>query len=111
MFKVGDKVWTFDENRRIYVGSGIYGAKIIYAGHFVHEEIVGETSRSWIVGRRKKKISKKKSEGIIFTDEQKDANIWMHDYRYKIIQMVEQCRNVDTLRKIAEIVGYGDSIK
>jgi len=46
--KVGDTVWVFDINRRVYDGNGL-GAKIIYREHFRPVHIIGETSRSWIL--------------------------------------------------------------
>ena len=56
--KVGDKVWIFDTNRRVYpkVNGRVTGGPI-YAEHFVQAEITGETSKSWIVREGQRETS------------------------------------------------------
>lgn len=103
--KVGDKVWRFDQNRRVYDGTGSFGGKVIYAEHFYQDVITGETSRSWIVGKYGYRVNKKTLEGI-YTDEQKANDIWMHNNRYKIASIVDRCNDVEKMRQIAQIVGY-----
>ena len=107
-FKVGDKVWTFNENRRVYDGSGSFGGKIIYAEHFVEREITDETPRSWIVNG--KKYSKKDPSGL-YTDQQKADDIWFHDNRWKIAKLVDRCMDIEKMRQIAAIVGYVEETK
>lgn len=109
-FKIGDKVWCFDQNRRVYDGKGSFGGHIIYAGHFYESKITGETSRSWIVGQYGDKYSKKDPSGL-YTDEQKADAIWMHDNRHKIAGIVDRCRDIEKMRQIAQIVGYVEETK
>ncbi len=108
-FKVGDKVWVFNENHREYAtdkkGHPVGGGPI-YEKHFVQVEITGETSRSWLIGKwHPIKISKRDLKGI-YTDEQKADAIWAHEHAYNIVRMVERLRDAAKLRQIAAIVGY-----
>lgn len=100
-FKVGDTVWLFDLNSRVYVPGR---SAPVYRGHFVPHEIVGETSKSWIVGFGEKKFPKKNPEGM-YTAEGVDDQCWAQDYRIKIIDHVRRC-SPDQLREIAKIVGF-----
>jgi len=86
--KVGDKVWLFDMNRRVYKKDGVSFTPPIYAEHFYEAVIDGETSRSWLIGRRK--YPKNNPLGI-FTDEQKADNIWANEKRYKIQNEISYC--------------------
>jgi len=97
--KVGDKVWLFDTNRRVYPKGSITSAPI-YAEHFYQTTIDDETPRSWIIGRQK--YSKKGGEGI-YTDEQKADRLWDHANRYNIIEKVKEC-SVEKLKQIEEIL-------
>ena len=105
--KVGDKVWIFDTNRRVYpkVNGRVTGGPI-YAEHFVQAEITGETSKSWIVreGQRETKINKKTLAGI-YTDEQKADKIWARCHRHDIVRLVQSC-DVEQLKQIAKILNY-----
>ncbi len=103
--KIGDKVWLFDTNRRIYpkdnrgMGAAVMGAPI-FSEHFYQVTIDGETSRSWLIGREK--FSKKDPLGI-YTDEQKEDKIWDHVNRYKIIDKIKNC-SVSKLKQINSII-------
>ena len=98
--KVGDKIWLFSGNRRVYRKDGVEYSSPIYSEHFYQDTIDGETSRSWIVG--KTKFSKKDTRGI-FTDQEKEDAIWANDYRWKIVDSVGHCP-VSILKKINELL-------
>ena len=98
--KVGDKIWLFSSNRRVYRKDGIEYSSPIYSEYFYQDTIDGETSRSWIVG--KTKFSKKDTRGI-FTDQEKEDSIWANDYRWKIVDKVGNCP-VSVLKKINELL-------
>lgn len=91
--KVGDKVWLFDFNRRVY---GKESSAPIYEQQFYQDVIEGETSRSWIIGRRK--FAKNNPIGI-YTDEQKADKIWDNSVRYKIQDKVGRC-STEQLKQI-----------
>jgi len=111
--KIGDTIWRFNENRRVYAPDKRGGP--IYAEDFEPEKIVGETPKCWIVGegRRADKVNKKTLRTAVgkygatlyFTDAGKEDSIWMNSHRYKIVRLVEKA-DAATLRQIADIVGY-----
>lgn len=108
--KVGDSLFNFDGNRRVYRKGG--GGAPIYREHFREEEIISETSMSWIVGPQKVKVNKKTLEssmkfadGGYFTKTGMEDDIWSKDHRYKIVREVERV-GAEHLRQIARIVGY-----
>lgn len=94
--KVGDKVWLFSSNRRVYIKDGKHQGSPVYSEHFFDRTITGETSRSWIVDDRK--YSKKNPNGL-YTDQQKEDAIWREENIRKIINLVDSC-STETLRKI-----------
>ena len=98
--KLGDKVWIFDSNRRIYPKDGGNSAQPIWAEHFSQAIIEGETLRSWII--KGEKFPKKDPFGI-YTDEQKADTIWDHENRYAIINKIKSC-DIDLLKKIHQIL-------
>ena len=110
-FKIGDKVWMFDPNRRVYPRDerGRTTGGVIYAEHFHQVEIIVETSRSWITDNYGLKASKKEPQNI-FTDEQKAGMIWIHEHRYRVSDSVYRCHDVEKLRQIAQIIGYDETL-
>ena len=97
--KVGDKIWVFDYNRRVYPKDGGIGRRAIYSEHFIQRTIEAETSRSWIVCGNK--YPKADPRGL-YTDEEKADNIWENDNRRRIVLDVERCsgkvlREIDSL--------------
>lgn len=104
-FKVGDKVWTFDLNHRVYPKdeNGRTTGGPIYSEHFRQVEITGETTKSWLIGKWQERTPKARPG--IFTDEQKADMIWSNQHRHPIVDLVRRC-SVEQLKQIAEIVGY-----
>jgi len=103
--KVGDTIWRFDINRRVYRERNVGP---IYREHWVPEEITGQTSRSWLLGRwGARKVPKKGDHhGYAFTPKEVDDDCYLKENRYLIAQRVQYLDDVEQLRKIAEIVGY-----
>lgn len=116
MHKVGDAVWVFNANRRVYRkdenGRSVGGP--IFREHFLSREIVDETSRSWLVGLGRMKVPKiggDVREGVggvrvYMTQEAVDAAVYRHDHRHKIARAIETCADVAVLRQVAALVGY-----
>lgn len=122
--QVGDKVWIFDSNRRIYEDD--QGNKLVscwYRGHFVEKCIIGETKQSWIVGyegnlpddRNNLKVNKKTLiystantyglDGKLYISEEEiDRNCWLKDNQFTISESVRWCKDYDKLKKIEEII-------
>lgn len=107
---VGMKVWAFDQNHRVYKrderGKAIGGP--IWREHWVPMEVVGETSRSWLVGpewarknpERATKIAKKDWPGNLAVSQADIDRRAFVETRYKIADRVGNCRDYDTLKAI-----------
>ena len=115
--KIGDILYRFDENRRVYDKPGL-GGKIIYAEHFTPFEVVGETRGTWLVrslkGSWEIRVNKKtlctpakggRSGDRFYTAEGRSDNIWRRVHVHWLVRRVEQA-DTATLKRIAEIVGY-----
>jgi hypothetical protein len=101
--KVGDRVFMFNPNRRIYAEGG--KGRPIYREHFYGVEITGETSRSWLVGPKwsPTKINKKTLEGI-YTVEQVEEKCWIAENRSELSRRIHSCNDYRKLKQIAEIL-------
>jgi hypothetical protein len=109
-FTVGQRVWAFDENRRVYTErAGRLSGDLIYAGHFREMKVLAIDKRSYLIGwpdgKGGEKVGFAKAERMYYTDQDREDRIWKNDHRYKIVRLVERA-DVATLRKIAAIVGY-----
>lgn len=122
--KVGDKVWVFEENRRRYKqdekGRSVGGP--IWREHWVERTVIGENRINflisiWSVNREipsewdlKNAIRVPKKGpmpwGIVASEEELDRKAWFHDNHYKIKEAVGQVYDYDTLKKVAELIGY-----
>lgn len=105
---VGKGVLVFDGNRRIYLRKGEGPS---YRHHFKPMRIVGETSRSWLVGWSAESACKatkfaKAAPGFFGLLDAEDA-IWRNDNAYRISETIRWGRfPTDQLREIAKIIGY-----
>lgn len=115
-FKVGDDMYIFDVNRRRYRkdanGRPVGGP--IYREHFERCRITAEEERSFVyayvdgdgnVQRFLRSIGKTTAQKH-FTASEVDDNCWTEDHRAKIANAVMQIRDADTLRRIANVIGY-----
>jgi len=111
---IGMPVWKFDQNTRVYKKND-KGHTIgpIWREHWVRLEVVGETSRSWLVGSewsrkdpsRAMKVPKKDWPGRLATSEEDiDKAAYVNDNRYRISERVQRCNDYDTLKKIEAIL-------
>jgi hypothetical protein len=105
------RVWVFDENRRVYPAKapgGLSGAPI-YREHWVKHLIIGETTRSWLIGSEwaPAKVSKRGADPrrFLFSEKDVDDNVWAHDHRYKIERLILTL-SPEKLRQVAELIGY-----
>ena len=105
--KVGDTVWIFDINRRVYANGG-HGAPI-YAEHWYGRVIESESRLSWLLSGSLK-VDKATGEirqnlpgqhgKVQFSREAVDADIWRNDNAGRITQAVNHCFDAETLRAI-----------
>lgn len=105
--EVGCAVWVFDINLRKYRrdenGRSVGGP--IWREHWQRQEIVGETRRSWITNYGKK-IPKAGARGIAFSEEEIEREAFVHENSHKIAFEVQQIKDHELLKKVAELIGY-----
>ena len=107
--KIGDRVWLRDYEfaRR--------------DGKWKRVEIVGETRVSWIVGLPDhkwawKKVPKKSTdpvryEGIAWSIQEVVEKNFVAENNYKIGTIVGRVKDYETLRKIADLIGYEEELE
>ena len=107
--KVGDTVYIFNENRRVYPpapkGHLWPPGGPIYREHFRPVQIVGETKVSWILQYDNRKVNKKTLEGI-YTIEQVDDRCWKNDHAHKLLEYVRSNASVYQLKEIAALMNW-----
>lgn len=112
--KVGDPVWIFDQNRRVYRkdanGKSLSGGPI-WREHWAKKKVTSETSRSWVVGENgwdQHKIPKKGPTpyGICWSEEELDQLSYVADHKHKISDAVQRLTDYDTLKRVADLVGF-----
>ena len=100
--------WYFDENRRVYANRSAFTSPI-WREHWRKAEVVGETSRSWVVGRGygSTKIPKKGPlpRGWARSEAEVDERCWEHEHRHRIQQQLNWM-DVGVLRQVAQLIGY-----
>lgn len=112
---IGQTVWWFDTNRRVYLRdeNGCATGSPIYREHWRQTKIVSETPRSWIT-EWNHKIDKKTGQcrtvyGMVtfaYSLAEIDDKCWLHDHRYALSDHLRSCDDVALLRSIAAMVGY-----
>ena len=120
--QVGDKVWIFDGNQRVYTDDK--GNKLDscwYRGYFVERYIIGETKVSWIIGYRKGstpdnrdiKVNKKTltyarqsalNGSLYISEEEIEQDCWKHDNQYLLTEKVRKCDDYNKLKEIESIL-------
>lgn len=98
--------WVFDVNRRRYKvdENGKSTGGPIWREHWAKVEIVGETSRSWVTSYGRK-IPKSGGSGIAFSEEDINRMAFV-EQRWAIANKVRYCTDYETLKQIADAVGY-----
>ncbi|TXH56937.1 MAG: hypothetical protein E6Q97_05490 [Desulfurellales bacterium] len=108
---VGMRVWSFNQNRRIYQrdASGKAVGGPIWREHWEPLVVVGETKVSWLVGppymlgsdtSRAAKVPKKSWPGPYKTSEAGIDREAFVEARWSLAQRIEGCRDYDTLKAI-----------
>ena len=108
MPEIGDTVYQFDINHRVYArdAAGRAQGGPIYREYFRPYVITGTDKRSWLVSApgsdRQFKVSKDK----VLTSGQMDEQCWVEDHRIKVVRLVDQCRDPAVLKSVAALLGY-----
>lgn len=108
--KIGDPIWRFDQNRRVYK-PGSHSP--VWREHWVQLEVVGETTRSWLVGHPRwgmgnaSKLPKNQAKwaGYATSEDEIEKYAWEREHGHKIAERVRHA-DYDQLRAIAAIMGY-----
>jgi hypothetical protein len=106
MTKIGDTIWIFDSNRRVYArGAGGAHQGPIWREHWRPHVIVGETSRSWLTYHGNK-IAKRGTDprNVAFSEAEIDRAVWVHDNAIKISRRVMACSDFEKLKAIETIL-------
>lgn len=107
--KIGDTIWIFDQNRRVYPKGGGIGKGPIWREHWRPEQIIGETKRSWLVGSewRPIKVDKKEPrQRVAFSQEEIDLHEFVECHGHRIADAIGRIRDYATLKRIADLIGY-----
>jgi hypothetical protein len=109
--QIGDTLYNFDVNRRVYTKPENGFGKIIYSKHFHPLKIIGETRMSWLLEhgyRAKKKGDDPMSRGGFYTAEEMADNIWVNDHRHKVRDLLDRAP-AEQIRQVAAVLGYQHS--
>ena len=106
--KVGDSVWVFDGNHRVYTDSdGNRTSSPIWLYHWRERKIASETSRSWVLDYYDKKVPKVGHDPrcVCFSMAEVLERTWVHDNQYKIESAIRGL-SAEKLREVAKVIGY-----
>lgn len=106
MPKIGDTVWWFNENRRVYHRNdeGRPTGSPIYREHFEQLEILGETKQSWIIGcpgdTKGRKFKKIDTRDLCFTIEELQDRVYVKENQFKIADKIRSCKDANVLKAV-----------
>lgn len=107
---VGDTIWYFNINRRVYpareFGKPHASLGPIYREHWVATKIIGETTRSWLCEYGRKCAKKGDRLGWALSEAEVDDDCFVSEERHRIADAVLRTRDAATLREVARIIGY-----
>ena len=110
--KVGDTVWVFDGNRRVYErdDNGRREGGPIWIKHWVSAKVVGETSRSFVVGRgygefKLPKNGTRPKLRVAFSEEEVGFYALL-ERRRAIADMLSRCEDPEVVRGCAQLLGF-----
>ena len=120
MPEIGDPVWYFDENHRVYERdeNGRSHGGPIWREHWRPAEVVGETRVSWIIGagtdKRKYEITRIKKKdwpgGLALSQDDIDRREFIAG-SHRIGSRIFACRDYDTLKAISDLLDDYESKK
>ena len=118
--QLGSPVWRFDTNRRRYTApaNGRAYGDIIWREQWAPLVVIGETPRSWIIGRSNSKSEVAKlpkadcrkgpPRGWAFSQDHIDEDDWIHTHRHQLVALLQRSSDYAMLREVARVAGYGD---
>ncbi len=118
---VGDRVWWFDQNKRVYERDekGRPVGRPIWREHWRELAVIGETRVSWLVGYPGAKVEDhgfklpkrdfadgKCPSGWALSLEHIEERSWVEEHRWQIGDALDRCEDPAVLRQVAALVGY-----
>ena len=102
---IGQTVYIFDITRRVN-RDGFRGGPI-WREHYRPEVVESETSRSWVT-KYGTKVPKKGRDphSIAISMQEIEELEWVHEHRYKIVRLLEQCHEPETIKQIAALLRF-----
>jgi hypothetical protein len=114
--KVGDTIWVFDENHRVYSkdDDGRSFGRPIWREYWRKRTITGENRRSWLIsggGKCPKKRGYWDKRTFAFSEVEIDELEWEETHAHQIRRAVSNMTDkneatIAKLKAIAEIIGY-----
>ena len=102
-------IWVFDTNNRVYKDDDGNKTSSPNERHYwVKQEVVSETSQSWITNYRRKipkNPTKRFESSVAFSEEEVEHMVWKENNAYKIADLVRRT-GYKQLVEIADILGY-----
>ena len=108
LLRVGASVWIYDENRRVYAPPkpGCIWGDLIPRGHWARREIIGETSRSWLLdGGLKVPKRAPLPSWVLLTDADLDLWCWAQENRHLLADRI-RCESLEAVALVARTIGY-----
>ena len=121
--QIGDKVWIFDSNSRVYKDDkGNETRSPWYRGYFREKVILGETKQSWLVGYERGRADDKSNlkvnkntltystqhgdlNGKLYVSEEEiDRECWLNENTNNLSVKVRDCKDYNKLREIEKIL-------
>jgi hypothetical protein len=108
--KVGDIVWFFDDNHRVYETdkNGLSHGGPIWRKKWKPCKVLGETTRSFVLEYGQKIPKKNKPNGLAYSEQELNEKFFVHENAYKIGCAVKTVKDAEKLKLIAKIIGYNE---
>ena len=113
--------YTFDLNRRVYpkrTSTGYVSGGPIYSEHFQAYPVINEDDKE-IICEGTFRINKRTMKGYythsprhkysMWTPAERDANIWIHSHHHRVRRLFDNCRDIDIIKQVAELLGYDEA--
>ena len=113
MPKIGDSVWVFNQNRRVYAKAprGQYVGAPIWREHWEEREIIDETRVSWVLrggGKIKKSANPR---AVAFSEEEIDRRAFVKEKQVVFAGHIRECASYEAMKEIeAALIKHGIGI-
>ena len=107
---VGDAVWVFCENHRVYVDrDGVKHSGSIWREHWVRQRVVSLTTRSYVLSSGVKLQKGAQWMGVVTSERELDEACWVHEHAQAIALEMARRGSYEQLARVAREVSYASS--